>query len=151
MKVDIPAFAQARVLVVGDVMLDRYWQGPTQRISPEAPVPVVKHQHSEDRLGGAANVALNCQALGANATVCARNNDRATVWCDVMALKRHYAKHGGISSCTNRHCLLGGNCCRAFDQPVTINPCFLRIATMSVFNNICVGQVRFNIDNRCFI
>ena len=42
MKVDIPAFSKARVLVVGDIMLDRYWYGPTQRISPEAPVPIVK-------------------------------------------------------------------------------------------------------------
>ncbi|MGJ8693545.1 MAG: bifunctional D-glycero-beta-D-manno-heptose-7-phosphate kinase/D-glycero-beta-D-manno-heptose 1-phosphate adenylyltransferase HldE [Thalassotalea sp.] len=64
MKVDIPAFAQARVLVVGDVMLDRYWQGPTQRISPEAPVPVVKINHCDDRPGGAANVALNIASLG---------------------------------------------------------------------------------------
>lgn len=64
MKVDIPAFNQARVLVVGDVMLDRYWQGPTQRISPEAPVPVVKINHHDDRPGGAANVALNIASLG---------------------------------------------------------------------------------------
>ena len=64
MKVDIPAFNQARVLVAGDIMLDRYWQGPTQRISPEAPVPVVKIDQHEDRPGGAANVALNIASLG---------------------------------------------------------------------------------------
>lgn len=64
MKVDIPAFSQAKVLVVGDIMLDRYWNGPTQRISPEAPVPVVKVSQSEDRPGGAANVALNIASLG---------------------------------------------------------------------------------------
>ena len=52
MKVDIPAFSQAKVLVVGDIMLDRYWQGPTGRISPEAPVPVVKIDQSDDRPGG---------------------------------------------------------------------------------------------------
>ena len=57
--------ASARVLVVGDVMLDRYWFGDVNRISPEAPVPVVHVQRQEDRLGGAANVARNAAALGA--------------------------------------------------------------------------------------
>jgi rfaE bifunctional protein kinase chain/domain len=57
--------AKARVLVVGDVMLDRYWFGDVNRISPEAPVPVVHVQKQEDRLGGAANVARNAVALGA--------------------------------------------------------------------------------------
>ncbi|EKF75426.1 bifunctional heptose 7-phosphate kinase/heptose 1-phosphate adenyltransferase [Alcanivorax hongdengensis A-11-3] len=63
----IPALAKARVLVAGDVMLDRYWHGPTGRISPEAPVPVVRVTELEDRPGGAANVALNMAALGARA------------------------------------------------------------------------------------
>jgi rfaE bifunctional protein kinase chain/domain len=53
------------VLVVGDVMLDRYWYGDASRISPEAPVPVLLWQREEERLGGAANVARNCAALGA--------------------------------------------------------------------------------------
>ncbi|MEW6314707.1 MAG: D-glycero-beta-D-manno-heptose-7-phosphate kinase [Pseudomonadota bacterium] len=57
--------ARARVLVVGDVMLDRYWFGEVSRISPEAPVPVVKVGRSEERPGGAANVARNVAALGA--------------------------------------------------------------------------------------
>src|SRR3954471_1681770 len=57
----------ARVLVVGDVMLDRYWFGDVERISPEAPVPVVKIARSEERPGGAANVARNAAALGAQA------------------------------------------------------------------------------------
>ncbi len=57
--------ARARVLVVGDVMLDRYWFGDVSRISPEAPVPVVLVQRVEERPGGAANVARNCAALGA--------------------------------------------------------------------------------------
>lgn len=65
MKSALPAFAQAPVLVVGDVMLDRYWYGSTTRISPEAPVPVIKVTRTEDRPGGAANVALNIAALGA--------------------------------------------------------------------------------------
>lgn len=67
MKLSMPRFDQAPVLVVGDVMLDRYWHGGTSRISPEAPVPVVKVEQIEDRPGGAANVALNIAALGAPA------------------------------------------------------------------------------------
>ena len=58
---------KVRVLVVGDVMLDRYWFGNVERISPEAPVPVVRVGKSEERLGGAANVARNITALGAHA------------------------------------------------------------------------------------
>ncbi|WP_010488454.1 bifunctional D-glycero-beta-D-manno-heptose-7-phosphate kinase/D-glycero-beta-D-manno-heptose 1-phosphate adenylyltransferase HldE [Pseudomonas sp. S9] len=69
MKLSMPRFEQAPVLVVGDVMLDRYWHGGTSRISPEAPVPVVKVDQIEDRPGGAANVALNIAALGAPATL----------------------------------------------------------------------------------
>lgn len=61
--------AARRVLVVGDVMLDRYWFGAVDRISPEAPVPVVKVTSEQDRLGGAANVALNVKALGAGVTL----------------------------------------------------------------------------------
>ena len=57
--------SQVRLLVVGDVMLDRYWFGEVSRISPEAPVPVVKVQRMEERLGGAANVARNAASLGA--------------------------------------------------------------------------------------
>lgn len=62
-----PPFDRAPVLVVGDVMLDRYWYGSTSRISPEAPVPIIKVTRTEDRPGGAANVALNIAALGAPA------------------------------------------------------------------------------------
>ena len=67
--VDRQRLAQARVLVVGDAMLDRYWFGAVERISPEAPVPVVRVAREEERLGGAANVALNVQTLGAQATL----------------------------------------------------------------------------------
>ncbi len=63
------AVAGARVLVVGDVMLDRYWFGDVERISPEAPVPVVKIGRTEERPGGAANVARNAAALGAQASL----------------------------------------------------------------------------------
>ncbi|HJV00949.1 D-glycero-beta-D-manno-heptose-7-phosphate kinase [Duganella sp. LX20W] len=62
-----PALDQVRILVVGDVMLDRYWFGDVSRISPEAPVPIVRIEKREARLGGAANVARNAAALGAHA------------------------------------------------------------------------------------
>ncbi len=67
MKLTLPRFDKARILVIGDVMLDRYWHGSTSRISPEAPVPVVRVGNVEDRAGGAGNVALNIAALGAPA------------------------------------------------------------------------------------
>jgi rfaE bifunctional protein kinase chain/domain len=67
MTLKLPDTRQAHVLVVGDVMLDRYWFGEVSRISPEAPVPVVKVEKSEERPGGAANVARNIAALGARA------------------------------------------------------------------------------------
>jgi D-glycero-beta-D-manno-heptose-7-phosphate kinase len=60
---------RARVLVVGDAMLDRYWFGNVDRISPEAPVPIVSVNREEERLGGAANVALNVKTLGAQVTL----------------------------------------------------------------------------------
>jgi len=69
MKLDIPRFDKARILVVGDVMLDRYWHGGTSRISPEAPVAVVRVRDTKDSPGGAGNVALNLAALGAAASL----------------------------------------------------------------------------------
>jgi rfaE bifunctional protein kinase chain/domain len=68
-RLTLPYCAGARVLVVGDVMLDRYWFGDVSRISPEAPVPVVHVQRTEERPGGAANVARNVAALGGQATL----------------------------------------------------------------------------------
>ncbi|MFM9878807.1 MAG: D-glycero-beta-D-manno-heptose-7-phosphate kinase [Burkholderiaceae bacterium] len=64
-----PNVTGARVLVVGDVMLDRYWHGPVDRISPEAPVPVVRVVREEERMGAAANVAFNVVSLGAQASL----------------------------------------------------------------------------------
>lgn len=61
----LPHFGSASIVVIGDVMLDRYWFGDTSRISPEAPVPIVKIDGTDNRPGGAANVALNITALGA--------------------------------------------------------------------------------------
>jgi rfaE bifunctional protein kinase chain/domain len=65
----LPDLSKSRLLVVGDVMLDRYWYGDVDRISPEAPVPVVKFERTEEVPGGAANVARNATALGARATL----------------------------------------------------------------------------------
>lgn len=69
------SFGSIKVGVIGDVMLDTYWWGRVERISPEAPVPVVSLHHKEYRIGGAANVALNCKALGANVTVLSVTGD----------------------------------------------------------------------------
>jgi rfaE bifunctional protein kinase chain/domain len=68
-KANRAQFAKTNLLVVGDVMLDRYWFGDSDRISPEAPVPVVQVSKVDERLGGAANVARNVAALGANTTI----------------------------------------------------------------------------------
>ncbi|QSA19196.1 bifunctional heptose 7-phosphate kinase/heptose 1-phosphate adenyltransferase, partial [Vibrio furnissii] len=69
MKPILPDYSNAGVLIIGDVMLDRYWYGPTGRISPEAPVPVVKVEQNEERPGGAANVAMNIASLGGQAHI----------------------------------------------------------------------------------
>jgi rfaE bifunctional protein kinase chain/domain len=82
-----------RLLVVGDVMLDRYWFGDVSRISPEAPVPIVKIERSEERPGGAANVARNAAALGAKVSLLALvGNDEPGV-----SLKR-LMQEGGIDA-----------------------------------------------------
>ncbi|NOX76955.1 MAG: bifunctional heptose 7-phosphate kinase/heptose 1-phosphate adenyltransferase, partial [Gammaproteobacteria bacterium] len=65
----LPDTTHTKLMVVGDIMLDRYWSGGTSRISPEAPVPVVKVEDCEERVGGAANVALNIAALGAQVSL----------------------------------------------------------------------------------
>lgn len=64
------AFAQKKVIIIGDVMIDTYLKGSVNRISPEAPVPIVQFKSREHRLGGAANVALNIKALGAQPFIC---------------------------------------------------------------------------------
>jgi D-beta-D-heptose 7-phosphate kinase / D-beta-D-heptose 1-phosphate adenosyltransferase len=81
----LPDFTRARVLVAGDLMLDRYWSGTAQRVSPEAPVPVVRVDAMEDRPGGAANVALNLAALGCQtALVGVTGDDEAA---DILAIR----------------------------------------------------------------
>ena len=69
MTLSIPDFSTVTALVAGDLMLDQYWFGPTSRISPEAPVPVVKVTQSQARAGGAANVAVNLASLGVRTTL----------------------------------------------------------------------------------
>lgn len=105
MKLSMPPFEQAAVLVVGDVMLDRYWHGGTSRISPEAPVPVVKVNQKEDRAGGAANVALNIAALGATTYLIGATGDDEAA--DVLTDSLNSA---GITTCFQR----------IKDQPSTI-------------------------------
>lgn len=85
----LPDFSQARILVVGDIMLDRYWTGDTNRISPEAPVPVVKVQNHEDRPGGAANVALNLAKLGCQTQLLGYTGDDDTAKQLQTLLKQH--------------------------------------------------------------
>ena len=87
MRIAIPHCESARVLVVGDVMLDRYWHGSTSRISPEAPVPVVRVEEAEERPGGAGNVALNIAALGAQVSLLAVTgpDDAARTLAGVLA------------------------------------------------------------------
>ncbi|HWK69860.1 MAG TPA: D-glycero-beta-D-manno-heptose-7-phosphate kinase [Burkholderiaceae bacterium] len=88
------AVSRVKVLVAGDIMLDRYWFGEVDRISPEAPVPVVRVARREDRLGGAANVARNIVALGAQASLLGIvGSDEAGA--KVAAL----AREAGINSC----------------------------------------------------
>lgn len=90
MKIQVPVFANSRVLIVGDVMLDRYWVGDTARISPEAPVPVVRVEAVQDRPGGAANAAVNIASLGGQATVLGLTGDDA----DADALARQLQEEG---------------------------------------------------------
>ncbi|MDF1763552.1 MAG: bifunctional D-glycero-beta-D-manno-heptose-7-phosphate kinase/D-glycero-beta-D-manno-heptose 1-phosphate adenylyltransferase HldE, partial [Oleibacter sp.] len=89
---------KASVLVFGDVMLDRYWGGPTSRISPEAPVPVVKIQDIENRPGGAGNVALNMATLGCQVSLLGlTGND------DNAALLEHTLENAGVSCAFQQH------------------------------------------------
>ena len=67
----LAAFKTKRILVIGDVMIDAYMLGKVHRVSPEAPVPIVSLESQEQRLGGAANVALNLQSMGATPILCA--------------------------------------------------------------------------------
>ena len=86
MRIKLPDFSTGRILVSGDLMLDRYWHGATSRISPEAPVPIVKISDTEQRAGGAGNVALNIAALSGKAELLALvgNDEPATALESVL-------------------------------------------------------------------
>ncbi len=91
------------VLIVGDVMIDRYLRGSVSRISPEAPVPVVLEKSIEDRLGGAANVALNVQALGSRAFLCSiiGDDEDGDKFMEKLA-EQHLPQIGMLRSSTRR-------------------------------------------------
>ena len=90
MRINQAALSNAKILVVGDVMLDRYWYGSVERISPEAPVPIVQVEKEEDRIGAAANVAFNVVSLGAKASLLSVIGDDAVG----QELKRLIAQSG---------------------------------------------------------
>jgi D-glycero-beta-D-manno-heptose-7-phosphate kinase len=94
----LPSFEHAKILVVGDVMLDRYWFGDVDRISPEAPVPVLKVARVEERPGGAANVARNIAALGARCTLLSVVGEDEAGGC----LERLLTEHAGITVSLHR-------------------------------------------------
>lgn len=93
MQKQLPPFSNARILVIGDIMLDRYWFGDALRISPEAPVPVVKIQQSDDRPGGAGNVALNIAALGTTVTLIGIAGDDANANTLAEQLEASHVRH----------------------------------------------------------
>lgn len=95
-------FNELNVLIIGDVMVDAYYWGKVERISPEAPVPIVAVDYSEKRLGGAANVALNIQALGANAIMCAPIGNDTSGVDFIELLNTHQLSSEGILTIENR-------------------------------------------------
>ena len=96
------AFKELKVLIIGDVMIDSYIYGSVKRISPEAPVPVLNVGRREQRLGGAANVALNIQALGATPILCAVVGDDDEGEAFKELLKKRGIASRGILKCDNR-------------------------------------------------
>lgn len=93
------SFNQLKILIIGDVMIDSYLWGKVDRISPEAPVPIVAVNKKENRLGGAANVAINIQALGATPILCSviGNDDNAKLFLKLLK-EQNLSEHGIIHS-----------------------------------------------------
>ncbi|MCE3279187.1 MAG: ADP-heptose synthase, bifunctional sugar kinase/adenylyltransferase [Bacteroidetes bacterium] len=108
------SFSKLNVLIIGDVMIDSYMWGNVNRISPEAPVPVVAVSKKENRLGGAANVALNIQAMGANPLLCCviGDDDNGKLF-SVLLKKQKLSSEGILKSkkriTTTKTRILGGN------------------------------------------
>jgi len=95
----LDTFRNLKVMVVGDVMIDSYLWGNVARISPEAPVPVITQTHTESRLGGASNVALNLRSLGAIPIICTViGEDDAGILFRTMTIKQRMASQGIIRS-----------------------------------------------------
>jgi len=108
------AFSRLKVLIIGDVMIDSYVWGSVERISPEAPVPIVNAKRRESRLGGAGNVALNVQALGANPILCSViGNDEQANEMEKLLQERQLSTKGLIRSekrpTTIKHRILAGS------------------------------------------
>lgn len=89
-------FSSLNVLIIGDIMIDAYYWGKVNRISPEAPVPIIEVEKNESRLGGAANVALNVQSLGANAILCAAIGQDQNGDLMKRLIAKHQLSHEGI-------------------------------------------------------
>jgi rfaE bifunctional protein kinase chain/domain len=114
LKQTFDKFNQITALVIGDVMIDSYLWGEVSRISPEAPVPIVNVKKREKRLGGAANVALNLKAMGANPILCAVVGDDKDGQDFYEILEENQLSKDGILTCKNRpttikHRILGGH------------------------------------------
>ncbi len=108
------SFSKLNILIIGDVMIDAYMWGNVNRISPEAPVPIVAVNKKENRLGGAANVALNIQAMGANALLCAVVGDDEGGKTFMTLLKKQKLSTAGIIKSKTRVTtiktrIIGGN------------------------------------------
>lgn len=96
------AIAQLHVVVIGDVMIDRYFRGKIDRVSPEAPVPLVNIETTEDRLGGAANVALNCKAMGAKVSLASVIGEDAEAEILLRLLEENQIEHSLVFKSENR-------------------------------------------------
>jgi D-glycero-beta-D-manno-heptose-7-phosphate kinase len=90
------SFNEKNVLIIGDVMIDSYIWGNVRRISPEAPVPIVEVTKRENRLGGAANVAMNLKALGANPVLCSviGEDDKAELFINIISNQKQMTSEG---------------------------------------------------------
>lgn len=101
-KTIFDSFNQFNILIIGDVMIDSYMWGKVNRISPEAPVPIIMSAKQENRLGGAANVALNVQALGANPILCSVIGNDAKAKTFHSLLKKRNLSNEGITQDESR-------------------------------------------------
>ncbi len=98
----LSSFTENKILVIGDIMLDNYWIGNVERISPESPVPIVDLKEVQHKLGGAANVALNLQTLGATPTLLGVIGDDEQGQLLINCMKQKQLLHNGIITVANR-------------------------------------------------